>query len=172
MTESAQAEQTCMMPKPGTEHERLKPFEGTFKSEVELWMGPGDPMVSTGTMINSWQLGGLFLHQDYQGDPSDGPFPEFTGKGYWGYNTTLKRYEGFWIDNASTIMQIDTGTVDASGKVWTMNAEVPCPQTGDTMKKRSVITLIDKNHNKIEMFFTGADGNEMKCMEINYTRSN
>ena len=38
------------------------------------------------------------------------------------------------------------------------------------MKKRSVITLIDNDHNKIEMFFVGDDGNETKAMEINYTR--
>ena len=30
--------------------------------------------------------------------------------------------------------------------------------------------LIDEDHNQIEMFFTGADGNEMKAMEINYER--
>lgn len=170
MTETAQAEQQCMMPRPGLEHHNLKPFAGTFQSEVKLWMGPGDPMVSTGTMVSSWHLGGLYLHQDFQGDPSEGPFPDFAGKGYWGYNTTLKQYEGFWIDNASTIMQTETGTLDDSGKVWTMTSQVPCAQTGEIMKKRSVITLIDKNQNKIEMYITGADGNEMKCMEISYRR--
>ncbi len=27
---------------------RLEPFVGTFKAVVKLWMGPGEPMVSTG----------------------------------------------------------------------------------------------------------------------------
>ena len=171
MSEAAETEQQGFtMPSAGPEHKHLQPFAGTFKSEVKMWMGPGDPMISTGTITNSWQLDGLFLHQDYVGDHGDGPFPSFAGQGYWGYNTTSNKYEGFWIDNASTTMQMETGEVDADGKVWTMHSEVTCPQTGSLMKKRSVITLIDTDHNKIEMYFTTADGNEMKAMEINYVR--
>ena len=146
----------------------LKPINNP--KEVKFWMGPGDPMVSTGTMTNSWQLGGLYLHQDYVGDKIDGPLPSFEGKGYWGYNTTSNRYEGYWIDNASTTMQMEFGDVDSDGRVWTMNSEVTCPQTGVAMKKRNVITLIDDDHNKVESYFTGEDGNEMKSMEISYTR--
>lgn len=171
MSEATQTEQHGFkMPTAGLEHKRLQPFVGTFKSEVKMWMGPGDPMMSTGTMTNSWQLGGLYLHQGYVGDPTDGPFPSFVGQGYWGYNPTSKKYEGFWIDNASASMHMETGDVDADGKVWTMHSEMTCPQTGDQMKKRSVITLIDNDRNKIEMYFTTSDGNEMKAMEINYVR--
>ena len=71
MTEATEAtpaagEQQCdfeEMSRTTEHHERLKPFEGTFKGEVKMWMGPGDPMVSTGTMVNSLELGGKFLHQ-------------------------------------------------------------------------------------------------------------
>ena len=158
------------MPQPGEEHAKIKPFEGAFRSEVKMWMGPGDPMVSTGVMNSSWQVNGLYLQQNYVGDQNEGPFPSFEGQGYFGYNTTENKYEGFWIDNASTTMQMESGDVDESGKVWTMYSEVNCPQSGGMMKKRSVITLIDDDHNTMEMFFTGEDGNEMKAMEISYSR--
>ena len=172
MSEQAteQATEQFQMPTPGAEHDLLKPFEGTFKSEVKMWMGPGDPMISTGTITNTFDLGGIYLHQDYVGDQTEGPFPSFCGKGYWGYNTTDKRYEGFWIDNASTSMQFETGQVDVGGKVWEMTSKMTCAHTGQVMNKRSVITLVDDNHNSIEMFFTGEDCNEMKAMEINYFR--
>jgi hypothetical protein len=39
------------------------------------------------------------------------------------------------------------------------------------MKKRSVITLKDKDHHSMEMFFTGPDGKETKNMEIQYVRA-
>ena len=159
------------MPQPGDHHARLQPFEGTFNSEVKMWMGPGDPMVSTGKITNSWHVDGLYLHQNYVGDQVEGPFPSFKGEGFWGFNTTSNQYEGFWIDNASTTMQIESGNLDDSGKIWEMHSEVKCPQTGQLMQKRSVITLIDNDHNKIEMFFTGPDGNELKSMEINYSRT-
>jgi hypothetical protein len=169
-TDTVQTEVTSPMPTAGKEHHRLQPFEGKFRAEVKMWMGPGEPMVSTGTMINTWELGGLYLKQDYIGDPSDGPFRNFEGKGYWGYNTTSKQYEGFWIDNASTSMQSEFGQVDASGKVWEMKGELLCPQSAQPFSKRSVISLIDDDRNRIEMYFTGPDGNESKCMEINYER--
>ena len=151
------------------EHDRLKPFEGTFRSEVKIWMGPGDPMLSTGTMTCEFDLDGRFLHQIYKGDPSDRPFSSFEGRGYWGYNNISKRFEGFWIDSASTIMQHDVGEVDESGKVWTMIGEMPNPQTGGSMTKRSVITLEDNDHHSVEMYFDTGDG-EVKSMEIRYQR--
>lgn len=151
------------------DHKRLEPFVGTFKAEVKMWMGPGDPMVSTGTIINTFDLGGRFLHQVYTGDPNDGPFPNFEGRGYWGYNKTTKKYEGFWIDSASTIMQTESGEVDAGGKVWTMIGEMTGPD-GNQMTKRSVITLQDNDHHLMEMYFGCTDGSESKGMEIRYER--
>jgi hypothetical protein len=170
MSDTTQAEQAFQMPTAKAEHKRFKPFEGKFRSEVKMWMGPGDPMVSTGTMINSLELEGLYLQQDYVGDQNDGPFPAFEGKGFWGYNTTTEKYEGFWIDNASTTMQNETGAVDSSGKVWEMRGEMVCAQTKQNFVKRSVITLQDNDHHKMEMYFTGPDGKEMKTMEIHYER--
>ncbi len=154
----------------GAEHDRLVAFAGTFRAEVSMWMGPGDPMVSTGTMVNEPDLGGRFLKQTYTGDPNDGPFPHFEGRGYWGYNTVSRRYEGFWIDNASTMMQVEHGQVDESGRVWTMTGEMPNPVTGGTMTKRSVITLEDEDNHRMEMFFDTGEG-EQKSMEIRYTRA-
>ena len=153
------------------DHDRLKPFEGTFRAEVKMWMGPGEPHISTGTMTNTFELGGRFLNQTYKGDPNEGPFPGFEGRGYWGYNTTDKRYEGVWMDTACTQMQTEQGQVDGSGKVWTMHGEMTCPQSGQLMKKRSVITLTDNDHHTMEMFWDMGDGNEFKGMEITYARA-
>ena len=158
-----------MMHQPGAEMDRLKPFIGTFAAQVKLWMGPGEPMVSTGTMVNEVDLGGLFLRQDYNGDPSPGPFGNFAGRGFWGYNQTVKRYEGFWIDNVSSIMQFESGELDDSGKVWTMIGEKPNPGTGGKMIKRSVITVENDDHHTMEMFFDAGEG-EAKSMEIDYRR--
>lgn len=153
------------------QHKKLEPFAGRFKAQVKLWMGPGEPMVSTGLMTNSWALGGRFLKQDYQGDQQGQAMPPFEGHGFWGFNTGTGKYEGFWIDNASTMMQTETGSLDASGKVWTMIGEMTNPQTKQAMKKRSVIKLHDKDHHDLEMYFSGPDGKEFKAMEIKYARA-
>ena len=154
---------------PGTEHKRLEPFSGNFRAEVKMWMGPGDPMVSTGVMVNTMDLDGRFLRHEYKGDPNPGPFPNFEGRGFWGYNDVAGKYEGVWVDSASNLMQVETGNVDADGKVWTMEGAMTCPQTGRSLTKRSVITLHDNDHHTMEMFFV-RDGEDFKGMEINYER--
>jgi hypothetical protein len=147
-------------------HGKFRPFVGTFRATVRFWMGPGEPHVSTGVMTNTMELDGRFLHQHYTGDPGEGPFPEFAGRGYWGYNTVAKKYEGFWIDTVATFMQTETGDVDATGKIWTMIGQMPNPETGQMMSKKSVITLVDDDHHTMEMYFPGPDGREFKSMEI------
>jgi len=156
-------------PPPGEHHRKLEPFVGTFRAEVKLWMGPGDPMVHTGTMTNSWAMDGRFLEQDYKGDAMDGPFPDFKGRGYWGYNDGAARYEGFWIDTASNVMMTERGTAD--GDTWIMSGDFADPSSGATMGKRTVITLVDKDHHTMEQFMTMPDGSEHKTMEIRYTRA-
>jgi len=153
---------------PVAAHEKLRPFVGKFKAMVKLWFGPGDPMISTGSMTNTMDLGGRFLHQFYEGDASDGPFPEFAGRGYWGYNTALKKYQAFWIDTASTMMHFETGDVDSDGHIWTMCRGLTHPQTGEPMRKRSVISLHDDDHHTMEMFDVGTGSKEM---EIQYERT-
>lgn len=56
-----QPETDGCMSMPGTdEHHQLV---GTFKAVVKIWMGPGEPMVSTGVITNTMELGGRFLQQ-------------------------------------------------------------------------------------------------------------
>ena len=155
----------------GEAHQRLQPFAGTFKAQVKLWMGPGEPHVSTGVMVNEFDLGGRFLRQTYTGDPGEGPFPDFQGRGYWGFNNLNGQYEGFWIDTASTVMQFEAGEVDEAGKVWTMLGEMDNPGGGGKLRKKSVITLEDDDHHILEMYFEGPDGSESKGMEIRYERA-
>ena len=158
-------------PGPGEHHARLEPFVGTFRATVKLWMGPGDPLVHTGTMVNAWDLGGRFLAQRYTGDPMDGPFPDFEGRGYWGYNDGSGRYEGFWIDTASNIMMTEEGEVDDAGTTWTMHGSFANPTSGERVAKRSVIRLQDDDHHSMEQYMAGPDGAEHKTMEITYERS-
>lgn len=161
---------SAAMAAPGEQHRRLEPFVGTFKASVMIWMGPGDPHESTGVMTNTLDLGGRFLRQVYQGDQTEGPFPNFEGRGFWGYNRATGQYEGFWIDTASTVMQTEVGDVDDDGKVWTMTGEIAMP-SGDRMKKRSVITLQDNDRHRMDMYFITPDGKENKGMEIQYERA-
>ena len=149
----------------------LAPMAGTFRAEVHFYMGPGEPHKSTGTMINSWDVGGTYLKQDYTGDQSDGPFPAFMGRGYWGYNKVDARYEGFWIDNASTMMQFEQGQADSTGRSWEMHSSFTHPETKQTCKKRTVFTIKDDDHHDMVTHMEFAPGSETKVMVIDFTRA-
>jgi len=154
---------------PSEGHEKLKPFVGTFKAVVKMWMEPGaEPMVSEGVMTTDWILGGRFLQQTYKGEAFGGVFE---GRGLMGDNNTTDEYEGLWIDTASTAMQTESGTYDDATKTFTMRGSMVCPSTKQPFTKRDVIKVIDDDNHTMEMFFTGPDGQEMKNMEITYTRA-
>lgn len=159
------------LPRPGPQHERLRPFVGTFRARVSIFVGPDQTQESTGTMVSRFVLDGLYLHQDYQGDPVGEGFPRFAGQGYWGYDQASGKYEGFWIDNGSTTMQRESGDVDATGRVWTMHSELRHPGTGQLLVKRSVISLLDEDHHEMESYFTAPDGQEIRTMRIKYRRA-
>jgi len=151
---------------PGPEHALLKPFEGVFNAIVKLWLGPDESLEQPGVMTNTFQLAGFFLHQDYVGEQHG-----FAGKGYWGFNQTDRKYEGFWIDTASSTMLHESGDVDESGTIWTMHSSATNPETGDVMTKRSVIRLIDNDHHIMELFLSVDGRPEFRNMEIQYTRA-
>lgn len=167
---SEQQEMDCAPVGPAEEHELFKQFIGKWKAKVTMWMGPGDPMESTGTMVNMIDLDGRYLKQDYKGDATDGPFPNFEGRGFWGFNNVTGKYEGFWIDNASNQMATEFGDYDKATKTWTMLGEMAMPG-GAKCGKRSVITVVNDDEHTMEMFFQGPDGNESKGMHIQYTRA-
>lgn len=160
-------------PSPGSptgEHALLGPFVGEFDAEVTMWMQPGaDPMVTKGVMTNTLDLGGRFLKQDYTGDELPfAPGQRFEGRGFWGFNAHAGRWEGFWIDSASTMMQNESGSYDAGARTWTMTGEL---LSGDqSFRKRSVVKLVNHDEHTLEMFFTGPDGEERKQMAIRYVR--
>ncbi len=158
-------------PQPDQHHQLLHRFAGTFRAEVKIYMGPGEPMISTGTMVNSIELGGLYLHQNYRGDSNDGPFPNFCGQGFWGYNQTLGQFEGFWIDNASTTMQLEFGNVDSTGNRWEMHSEFVPAADQPAIRKRSVIEWMNHDRHLMRTWFQPPGADEFMSMEISYQRS-
>jgi hypothetical protein len=174
-TDAAQMSEACAAAgqlKP--QHEHLTKFEGTWRAEVKMWMGPGpetgaEPMISHGTMVNTLIFGGKFLEQSYKDDSG-----MFEGKGFFGYNPIEDRWEGFWIDTMATFMMTERGQYDQKAGAWTMTDELRDPGSGHMMKKRSVITMHADGTHTMETWFTpsegGNAGKESKCMEIGYTR--
>ncbi len=154
-----------MFPKKGPEHESLARFAGTWRAEVKIYFAPGQgPQVSQGTMVNTLLLNGLFLGQDYHDDAG-----MFEGRGYWGYNTTDQRYEGFWIDPMASFFQLEQGQHNRATDTYEMRGSMT-ERSGKPMQKRSVIAFRSANEHTMEQYVTPPGCQEFKTMEIRYTR--
>jgi hypothetical protein len=152
--------------KTGPEHAKLIKSVGTWKCEGKMWMGPGEPTVSTGKAVFSSVYDGRFLKQDYEGTFMGQPD---LGIGYTGFNNATKKYEVVWISNMGTGLMLMTGTETAPG---TCEFEGSCAGLdGKDMKHRLVLKHVSDDKQVLEMYMSEGGAPEAKCMELTYTRA-
>ena len=154
---------------PGEMHAWLAKGVGTWDGKVKHWMDPSmPPAESTCVTTITPMFGGRYFKSETKGEmPMIG---HFEGFGMNGYNNTTKEFEGFWVDNAGTMMMYMKGKASDDKKTLTMTCDMVDPMTGQPCKMREVHTNTSDNAMKLEMFVTDSSGKEMKCMEIDYTR--
>ncbi len=154
---------------PDENHRRLDPLVGEFRFSSKMWMEPGQPpTVEEGTTSNHWALGKLYLEGQVRGSMMGKPFE---GRSYLGYDKSQKKYASIWLDSASTmVMPIAMGTASEDGKTITTEADTFDPMAGEDVHVREVLTIQDYDHHVFTMYMTPRKGEEMKSMEIVYTR--
>lgn len=170
MTPEMEQMMQAMMQKaaPGPEHQRLAKLAGRWKFDVKAWDAPGmDPHTSSGASNIAPVMGGRFILQQVNGDWAGMPFE---GMSTMGYDKFKKHFVSTWIDNMTTSIAMFTGTHDAAKNQFVMTGEMFDPKTDKMTKFREVTTINSDNKYTTEMFTSGPDGKEFKCMELVYTR--
>ena len=153
---------------PSPQHKLLEPLVGSWAIKVKSWMDPTQPPTeSTGHGERKWILGGRFLTDEFHGQFFDQPF---TGLGWTGYDNIQKKFVNSWIDTMSTGIIASQGTCDSTGKVFTYTSEEIDPSSGQKVKGREIVRILDDNQHTATFFKTGPDGKEIKVMEITFTR--
>jgi hypothetical protein len=154
---------------PGKPHEGFKELVGTWSAKSMFWMTPdAPPSTSEGTAEFKTILGGRYLVQDFAGSYEG---ETFHGMGITAYNNFQKRYTDIWIDDMGTGVFISHGNFDESGKVLIMKGTVDDPMMGRAdVPVRNVMTHVDENTYKMEMYTVDPTGREFKSMEVVYTR--
>ena len=151
---------------PGEPHKRLASMEGSWNTKTKSWMEPNKPPMETaGTCEQKMILGGRFLKQKCSGDMMG---KTFEGVGLTGYDNQTKKYTSTWMDSMSTTLHVMEGTSGDDNTI-TQEGQYTCPIRGE-MKLRYVTKVVDQNTNIFEMYGTDKSGQEMKMMEITYTR--
>jgi hypothetical protein len=110
------------MPEPTEQHAWLDHFVGNWVTKSEGTLGPDQPpMQCSGTMA-SRKLGGFWVLNEMKGDMGGAPM---TGVQTIGYDESKKKYVGTWVDSMMPFMWQYEGSLDASGKILTLEADGP-----------------------------------------------
>jgi uncharacterized protein DUF1579 len=152
---------------PGEPHKQLASLAGSWTTKTKSWMEPGKPpMESTGACEYQVLLDGRYVQQKCTGEMMGQPF---TGIGTHGYDNVSKKYVTTWIDSMGTGIFFMDGTASPDGKTVTLQGSHADPFEG-TMKHRAVWKFVDANTQIFEMYGEHGHGEEVKVMEITYSR--
>jgi hypothetical protein len=153
---------------PGEYHALLEQLAGSWTYSGKIWMQPGaPPMETSGTTEIKMILGGRYLRQELTGSFMG---QEFKGLGFSGYDNTIKKFQGVWMDNMSTGILHTSGQGDLDKKTITSFGKQIDPRTGKAQKFKSVTTITSGSEFVDVMFNIGENGEEMKSMEMIYKR--
>ncbi len=151
---------------PGPEHKMLANMVGEWDGEISMWQDPSQPpQTSKGSAQFESIFDGRYIIGKYTGNMMGMPF---SGMDITGYDNVKKMFFTSWIDNMGTGVMYVEGTYDKNSNTFNYTGETADPM-GNKMKVKEIITIIDKDHNKFEMFMDTGKG-EIKSMEIKYTR--
>jgi hypothetical protein len=160
---------------PNENHKLLGGLAGTWSYDVSMWMDPAaPPQKSKGTAVCKAMMDGRYYMTNVIGQMempgADGKMKKVTFKGMSldGYDNVKKKFVSSWVDNMGTGIMMSEGTYDPSTKTFTYDSEVEM-MPGKTTKVRATTRMVDKDHHTFE-WFEDRGGQEVKTMEINYTR--
>ena len=168
MDPQAMMEAYARLAAPGEPHKLFSSSAGRWTTKTKSWMEPGKPpMESTGSADMKMLLGGRFLQQEFTGEMMGQPY---SGIGTTAYDNLRKTYVSMWIDTMSTGIFVMEGTASDDGKTITLAGQHDEPGGGH-MTHRAVWKIVDNNTQTFDMYGTETGGQEMKVMEIIYTRN-
>lgn len=159
-----------METKPQKEHEWLQQLVGDWEAEMECSMGPDQPPMKNKGTESVRSIGGLWTQGEGTGEGPDGS--KMTSLMTLGYDPAKQRFVGTFIASMMTHMWIYEGTLDATGKVLTLDTEGPVFGTEKKMTQyKDIITFIDKNHRTLTSRMLGDDGKWTEIVTAHYRRT-
>lgn len=150
---------------PGPSHKLLESFVGDWVATSKMWMGPGEPMTSTGVSIHRLILGGRFLEQRYSGSMMGQPYE---GYGLTGFDNRKGRYNTFWVDNTMTEMSVGEGSWDPATKSLTVTSAITGPDGKPTTMR--TVTVVQDADTHVFTMYAPMNGAETRLAEITYKR--
>lgn len=153
---------------PGDVHKMMASWDGTWNSDITMWMQPGAPEEKTTSVaVNKMVLNGLYQQSTHTGMMMGMPF---NGMSTTAYDIHKKEFINTWIDNMGSGIMVLKGPWDEATKTMNLKGKATDPGTTGDMDIRETLKIIDENTQEMEMFSMMPDGKEFKTMNIRFTR--
>jgi hypothetical protein len=164
------AQEAPQMPAPQKEHQWLQQFVGEWDTQAEGTPEPGKPPIKCKGTETARAIGGFWMISETKGKFMDTPV---TGIMTLGYDAEKQKYVGTWVCSMTNFLWKYEGTVDASGKVLTLETEGPCPSApGKLARFRDVTEFKSKDHKVLTSSMQAEDGKWVTFATIDCWRKN
>ena len=162
------AQEPPKFPGPEKQHEWLRQFVGEWESEAEGPAAPGQPAMKCNGTMSSRMLGGFWVISEVKAEMMGTTMNAIQTIGY---DPAKKMYVGTWVDSMMNHMWRYEGSVDATGKILTLEAEGPNFFTeGKVTKFRDAYEFKSKDHIIATSSMQGDDGKWITFMTGNARR--
>ena len=153
---------------PGDVHKMMASWDGTWNSDITMWMQPGAPEEKTTSVaVNKMVLNGLYQQSTHTGMMMGMPF---NGMSTTAYDIHKKEFINTWIDNMGSGIMVLKGPWDEATKTMNLKGKATDPGTTGDMDIRETLKIIDENTQEMEMFSMMPNGKEFKTINIRFTR--
>lgn len=155
-------------PEPEQEHHWLQRLVGEWTVELECRMGPDEPTMKSNRRESVRSLGALWTIAEGSEDTPGDAIDSVTTLGF---DPQIKRFVGTFITSMMTHLWPYNGTLDASGKVLTLDSEGPSFAGDGTMAKyQDIIELVTDDYRILSSQVLGSDGQWTRFMTAHYRR--
>lgn len=158
-----------MRVEPQAEHHWLQKLVGEWMSEAEAAMGPEKPPEKFVGTDSVRAVGNVWVICEGRGEMPGGGITATVMT--LGYDPPRKRFVGTFIGSMMTHMWLYDGTLDAAGKVLTLDTEGPhFGIDGKLAKYKDAIEFVSDDHRVLTSQMLGDDGRWHQFMTAHYRR--
>jgi Protein of unknown function (DUF1579) len=153
---------------PQAEHQWLNQFLGEWSSETECQVGADQPPSKSKGSEVVRSLGGIWIVSEGEGEMPDGEMGKTVVT--LGYDPKSDRYVGTFIGGMMTHLWIYNGSLDAAGKVLTLDTEGPNFAENSMTKYQDIIEFVSPDHRIMTSKILEENGNWLEFMTAHYRR--
>ena len=156
-------------PEPRKEHQWLQRLVGEWTFEAECSMGPDQPPMKSTGKETVRSLGGLWTIGEGEGEMPGGGLCQSIMT--LGFDPRTNRFVGTFIASVMTHLWPYDGTLDAGGKVLTLDSEGPSFSGDVTLSKyQDIIEFVNDDHRLLSSQVMGSNGEWVRFMSAQYHR--